>query len=359
MTPTLTLNDGAALGSAAAVHAANDAYSTSTLADLCGIVGHRAPVPAGGSATFQARHARRAASTPQSTQCRGGDRVQAPTGTTSRRTSAWRGGPTCRAAGCAAARRSGAGDGARRLLGVLQPRAHGSRSPASTAATRQPRSTPTAPQPAAISCCPARPGRCCSATRPPRSAGDSRGSPSYPLAPIAVNSDDINIFDPDSSSPYARSCSARLPARARRTTWRSKSATSATGNVNGWTTENWNEITSSRTDSSTSSSSRRRTCGRHIAAGCGTRQHACLRLLRRRAPARRRCRSTSPTSAGIPAARAGDAAATPATNWTNSAWTGISASTSPIRRDAAHRPARERGRSAPTPSRPACPRTSS
>ena len=97
VTPTLTLNYGAALGSAAAVPADDaDTFSTATLADLCGVSGIGSGPGRPAVQPLQARHARRrrrrAAVHARSTPATPG--VQHASGRTSRRTSAWRGSRT-------------------------------------------------------------------------------------------------------------------------------------------------------------------------------------------------------------------------------------------------------------------------
>ena len=224
-----------------------------------------------------------------------------PSGGTSRRTSASRGGRTCESGWLRArARRSGAGDGPRRLLGELQPRAHGSVHGRSTAATPAAPRRRTATSPTATSCTPGE-------SWPILLRDDSRLGPPATCPDGAVTrrvrAADAGVSDPRDGREqpeHLRSghhaavhavVDGRLPALAdqrlgdrgalprqpqRRTRGPPRTGTSGT---------------SSRTASSTSSGSRRRICGRTSRPAAATRSATS-------APgtARRRCRSTWRTS---------------------------------------------------------------
>ena len=216
----------------------NDILSTSTFADACGVSG----IGADGDCRFfeptRDRRQDRAGLRPVRPAAR---RAGTPTGTTSRRTSAWRGGRTCRPAGCG---RSSAIRSRRRCAPAtrcLRPRGHGASSPGQYGAN--PGSTLSVTRseangllvPAGRRPWPVllrdrdrlpTPG-----VRPVPAVTATLGLHAEPVvsdpgrAPIAPDS--INIFHPDIQVAYARSWTRQLPARAVDETWRSTSATSA------------------------------------------------------------------------------------------------------------------------------------
>ena len=96
------------------------------------------------------------------------------------------------------------------------------------------------------------------------------------------------------------------------------SATSATGRERAGRPRTGTTRTSSRTASSTSSSSRRP----NLVANVAGRTAAARSPTLVRAPARRRCRSTSRIFSGVPVAQAGDHTLYTSTNFTNTTFTG-------------------------------------
>ena len=148
-------------------------------------------------------------------------------------------------------------------------------------------------------------------------------TPAYPLVPSLVNGDDINIFDPAIRVPYTKSWSIGLQ--------RSISKDMAidvryvgTRLMNGWTTENWNEINIVENNFLDEFKLAQANLRAHVAAGCGTTGNPACSFAYR-GPGT----GTSPLPtylayfARIPASRASDPASyTGVTQFTNSAWTG-------------------------------------
>ena len=98
VTPTLTLNGGLRWDVQMPFKPVNDIMSQSTFADACGVSGDRRPN--GDCNFFQPTATRRQGARRSSQFDERHAAATTPTGTTSRRTSAWRGGRTCRAAAC-------------------------------------------------------------------------------------------------------------------------------------------------------------------------------------------------------------------------------------------------------------------
>ncbi len=94
-------------------------------------------------------------------------------------------------------------------------------------------------------------------------------SPSYPLTPSLVNGDDINIFDPAIKVPNTRSWSIGLQ-RAISNDMAIDIRYVGTRLVNGWTTENWNEINVFENGFLDEFKLAQANLRAHVAAGCGT-----------------------------------------------------------------------------------------
>jgi Carboxypeptidase regulatory-like domain/TonB-dependent Receptor Plug Domain len=147
-------------------------------------------------------------------------------------------------------------------------------------------------------------------------------SPAYPLAPSLVNGDDINIFDPSIRVPYTRSWSIGVQ-RAISDDMAIDVRYVGTRLVNGWTTENWNEINVFENGFLEEFARAQANLRAHVESGCGTAANACSFAYR--GPGT----GTSPLPtylayfARIPGSRAGDPASyAGVTQFSNSAWTG-------------------------------------
>ncbi len=148
-------------------------------------------------------------------------------------------------------------------------------------------------------------------------------SPSYPLTPSLVNGDDINIFDPLIKVPNTRSWSIGLQ-RAISNDMAIDVRYVGTRLMNGWTTENWNEINIVENRFLDEFKLAQANLRAHVAAGCGTGGGPACSFAYRGAGT-----GTSPLPtylayfARIPASRADDVSAySGVTQFTNSAWTG-------------------------------------
>ena len=249
-----------------------------------------------------------------------------------------------------AARRSRAGDDPRRLLGRVRAaglrRVHRrlrrqSRQHAQPDARRQHR-----PRAA-----PASRGRCCCARRTGSIRRRSRRRPTYPIAVTAEPRRQHQRVPSRHQDRVGAHLDGRLPARARRTTWPSKSATSARAASTSGPTLNYNERNLIENGFFDEFKLAMANLQANNAAG-GTRAPARSRTSGP-APARRRCRSTSPTSTastrrrqsgGLHAAR----------TWTNTGLTQDMVRTNPqpfnsaadLDGDSARRQPRDRGRPA-------------
>ena len=221
----------------------SNAWSTATIADLCGVSGIGSGPGGRGVQPVSARHPRRRrrlradlhgvhARAPRATR---------PTGTISRPTPAWRGGRTSRAAccaGCSAIRN-------RRRSGPATPSATASSasigSRRSTAAIRAARSRPPATTRPAIRCSPpARPRRCCCATAAVSDRRRSRGRRSIRLRRCRRTA--LNVFDPNIQTPFVQSFSVGFQRSLGRDT---ALEVRYVGNRNrhAWAAEDWNEET--------------------------------------------------------------------------------------------------------------------
>ena len=140
-------------------------------------------------------------------------------------------------------RRSRAGDGARQLRHLVQQRRPRASTPASTTPIPATRSRPTARRRARSSrwC---RPGETWPVLlRSPERLGPSPGIPGVPVYPMAINfNSGVNLFHPNSRTPYLAVVLGRPAAARSAGRWRSKSATSARGSSDGTATEDWNEV---------------------------------------------------------------------------------------------------------------------
>ena len=142
---------------------------------------------------------------------------------------------------------------------------------------------------------PARPGRCCSATRAPRAAGVPGRRRCIRSSRRAANS--VNLFDPNIKTPYVHQFSAGFQRSLGRD-MAFEVRYVGNRNMNAWTTENWNDeetifenrfIDEFRLAQANLARQRR---GRAAAPPAPARSRIAAR-----APAPRRCRPTSPTSA--------------------------------------------------------------
>jgi hypothetical protein len=146
-------------------------------------------------------------------------------------------------------------------------------------------------------------------------------APNYPLTPSLVNGDDINIFDPAIQVPSTRSWSIGLQ-RALSKDMAIDVRYVGTRLMNGWTTENWNEINVFENGFLDEFKRAQANLRAHVAAGCGGAGNACSFAYR--GPGT----GTSPLPtylayfSRLPSSRAGDASAYTATQFANSAWTG-------------------------------------
>ena len=132
-------------------------------------------------------------------------------------------------------------------------------------------------------------------TQPPRSAGVPR--PSRSIRSCVDDGEQHQHLRSEHQDAVRAPVLDRLPARAR-PRHGVRSALCRQPQPNAWTTENWNTKRHLRERaSSTSSSSRRPTCAANVRPA---RHAGGVRLLPGPARARRRCRSTSPTSARLP-----------------------------------------------------------
>jgi hypothetical protein len=148
-------------------------------------------------------------------------------------------------------------------------------------------------------------------------------TPAYPLTPSLVNGDDINIFDPLIKVPNTRSWSIGFQ-RAISNDMAIDVRYVGTRLVNGWTTENWNEINIFENRFLDEFRLAQANLRAHVAAGCGTpNSPACSFAYR--GPGT----GTAPLPiylayfARIPESRASDPASyIGVTQFANSAWTG-------------------------------------
>ncbi len=146
-------------------------------------------------------------------------------------------------------------------------------------------------------------------------------SPQYPLTPSLVNGDDINIFDPAIQVPSTRSWSIGVQRSLGRDTAVDIRYV-GTRLMNGWTTENWNEINVFENGFLEEFKLAQANLRAHVASGCGGTGNACSFAYR--GPGT----GTSPLPtylayfSRLPSSRSGDASAYTATQFSNSAWTG-------------------------------------
>ena len=145
--------------------------------------------------------------------------------------------------------------------------------------------------------------------------------PQYPLIPSLVNGDDINIFDPAIKVPNTRSWSVGVQ-RALSRDMAIDIRYVGTRLMNGWTTENWNEINVFENNFLPEFKAAQANLRAHVLAGCGGTANPCSFAYR--GPGT----GTSPLPtyvayfSRVPASRASDPAAYTATQFSNSAWTG-------------------------------------
>ena len=145
--------------------------------------------------------------------------------------------------------------------------------------------------------------------------------PTYPIIATAANS--INIFDPNIKTPYVHQYSAGFQRSIGRD-MAFEIRYVGNRNKNAWTTENWNsEENIFETGFLNEFKLAQQNIRAHVAQGCGqTGQAACSFAYR--GPGT----GTSPLPiylayfSGLPAARATDATAYSSTNFSNTAWTG-------------------------------------
>ena len=143
-------------------------------------------------------------------------------------------------------------------------------SPACTAPIPAPRSTPTAPATRATSCSPGETWPVTLQPAEPSRAAAVPGSPRVSAHAVArQRRRHQHLRSADQGAEHAF-VEHRPPARASRTTWRSTCATSAPGCVNGWTTENWNEINIVENGFLDEFKLAQANLRAHVAAGCGT-----------------------------------------------------------------------------------------
>ena len=130
-------------------------------------------------------------------------RATRPTGTTSRRTSASRGGRASRAAGCG--RSSAIPSGRPFAAAIRSPTSarDSPRSPACSDRTREAHSRSRA-TPTPASCRPASRGRCCCSETSRLYPAPFPASPTYPIAVRANRADSISAFHPDIEIAFAR-----------------------------------------------------------------------------------------------------------------------------------------------------------
>jgi hypothetical protein len=149
-------------------------------------------------------------------------------------------------------------------------------------------------------------------------------APAYPLVPSLVNGDDINIFDPDIKVPATRSYTIGLQ-RALSRDMAIEVRYVGTRLLNGWTTENWNELNIFENRFLDEFKTAQANLRAHVLAGCGTpatNNAACSFAYR--GPGT----GTSPLPtylayfSRLPSSRASDPTAYTSANFTNSAWTG-------------------------------------
>ncbi len=146
-------------------------------------------------------------------------------------------------------------------------------------------------------------------------------SPAYPLVPSITNGDDINIFDPSIKVPSTRSYSVGFQ-RALTRDMAIEARYVGTRLLNGWTTENWNEINVFENGFLNEFKAAQANLRAHVLAGCGGAGNPCSFAYRGAGT------GTSPLPtylayfSRIPSSQAGDAAAYTSANFTNSAWTG-------------------------------------
>ena len=146
--------------------------------------------------------------------------------------------------------------------------------------------------------------------------------PVYPLIPSLVNGDDINIFDPAIKVPNTRSWTIGLQ-RALSRDMAIDIRYVGTRLMNGWTTENWNEINVVENQFLEEFKAAQANLRAHVNAGCGGTTNPCSFAYR--GPGT----GTTPLPIylayfrGLPASRASDPTAyTAASQFSNSAWTG-------------------------------------
>ena len=310
LTPTLTLNYGAALGRAAAVHAGDQHLVDVDARAICAACRASARGPGGRACNlFQpgmmpagARSQSRRISSSSRATSRLQHRLEQPRPERRRRLAA----ATCRSGWLRTILGDpGPGDDARRLLDDASASSAWTASPASTATipggttVRQPQLRHRLPDRARV-----KRRRCCSAiAAAPRHRRPSMTEPVYPILATPANS--VNIFDPNIKTPYVHQSLGRLPAFARprhgvRGPLRRQPQHER---VDDGELER-PKRTSSRTGSSTSSRRAQANLRANVAAaGAGSRGFAYTGPGR----ARRRCRPTSRTSA-VPASQADDPA---------------------------------------------------
>ena len=146
-------------------------------------------------------------------------------------------------------------------------------------------------------------------------------APEYPLAPSLAAGDDINIFDPFIRLPNTRSWSVGLQ-RALSSDMAIDVRYVGTRLVNGWVTENWNEINVFENGFLEEFKRAQDNLRAHVMAGCGGAANPCSFAYR--GPGT----GTSPLPiylayfSRLPSSRAGDPDAYTSTQFANSAWTG-------------------------------------
>jgi hypothetical protein len=146
-------------------------------------------------------------------------------------------------------------------------------------------------------------------------------SPAYPLRPLLTAGDDINIFDPFIKLPNTRSWSIGLQ-RALSNDMAVDVRYVGTRLVNGWATENWNEVNVFENGFLDEFRRAQANLRAHVVSGCGTAGNSCSFAYR--GPGT----GTSPLPiylayfSRLPGSRASDPAAYTSTQFSNSAWTG-------------------------------------